>query len=137
MCSLDLEPCSVWRERVHVARKVRNCNSCGQVIRPGDPYLSHFDVFEGEANHEAACFVCWGVRQQFADAHGQSFAPSMLDDQLWACIDGDGESEWRDSLAIVLRRYRTSPSGRKHLAAKWDHLRERRARIAAATGAQP
>lgn len=136
MCSIDLDPCSVWRETPRVARKPHLCDGCGQEIRPGDAYLVHFDIFEGEANNERACFVCWWVRQVFADAHGQSFAPSGLWTQLDECIQGERDNEWRESLAVVLRRFRTSKSGRVALMKKWAYRRERDARIAAAREAR-
>lgn len=114
MCSLDLEPCEVWVETPRIARKRHECDGCGVEILCGTAYLVNFHVFDGCPGGEKSCFECWLAREQFAEAHGQSFYPSMLLDQLRQCIgeNDDEEDEWRSVLASVLARHRTS-SGRR------------------------
>ncbi len=53
MCSIDLDPCEVWREEERKARKEHRCACCNRVIKPGTKYLSHFSVFEGSPTTEA------------------------------------------------------------------------------------
>jgi hypothetical protein len=118
MCVIDLEPCSVWRETPRKAKKSYKCSGCGITIQPGEAYLENFSVFEGEASTEKACFGCWAAKQQFAEAHGQDFAPSHLIEFLQDCIgeNDDEEDVWRPVLAAVLARYRTSDQRRSRLA---------------------
>jgi hypothetical protein len=85
MCSIDLEPCDLWRETPRIARKPHHCSACGAAINPGDAYLDHFSLFEGETSSEAACYACWLAREEFADAHGQKFTPSALEGMLSEC----------------------------------------------------
>lgn len=88
MCSIDLEPCDLWRETPRIARKPHRCSACGAAIHPGTAYLDHFSLFEGVSSSESACFTCWLAREEFADAHGQRFPPSALADLLADCLDG-------------------------------------------------
>lgn len=122
MCVLDLEPCDVWEESVHLARKEHVCSSCCLPIRPGDAYLSHFQVFEGEPFREKMCFVCWLAREEFAESHGVRCLPSALDDLVRSCID-DGLAKagnpWRPVLAVILRRFRGSRMRKIAMAARW------------------
>lgn len=122
MCELDLEPCEVWSETPRRAAKEHVCGGCRQVIRKGDAYLSHFHVFEGEASTERLCFVCWWVRKLFARTHGYA-APSALYELIQDCI-ADGEDAWRDEMAVIKRRYRTSDARRKGLAGRWLEVRQ-------------
>lgn len=110
MCSIDLDRCEVWSETPRKARKPHGCNGCGIVIVPGQPYLVHFNIYDGDPTREAMCFACWCAREQFADAHGQSIAPSILIEMLRECIgeNDDEEDVWRPVLASVLSRYRVA-----------------------------
>jgi hypothetical protein len=110
MCYLDLEPATFWEEWPAAARKRHLCDACSSIISPGQPYLRHrslgADCRDRHWNHEKMCFPCWWVRQEFADAHGQSFWPSMLLEQLRDCVADD--DDWRDHLAFLLRRTRAA-----------------------------
>lgn len=112
MCSIDLDPAEFWEETGAIARKRHRCDACGSNIPPGEPYLRHrsllTDAGDREWHHEKMCAPCWFVRQEFADAHGVSFWPSMLIEQLQECIADDGDDDWRDSLAFMLRRNRAA-----------------------------
>lgn len=119
MCSFgDLDPCQVWRETPKVVarpRKPRNCDGCGTLIAGGVPFIDHFNVFDGEASHEAMCFACWWTREEFAEAHdGNLFPPGALRNNLHECIgeNDDEDDVWRPHLAALLTRYRHSPRGR-------------------------
>lgn len=96
MCSLELDPCDVWREEHRKARKQHRCASCGCAILPGTKYLSHFSVFEGDPTTEAICGACEADRKVFADAHGQFMAPGSFPRMLDDCIsEGDPDSaQW-------------------------------------------
>lgn len=118
MCRFgDLDPCEVWRETPRIARKTHVCDGCYAIIQPHEAYVSHFNVFEGEASHEAMCFGCWVSREEFADAHDQNFAPSNLWTFLQECIgeNDDPLDEWRSHFAGMKHRYRNSPSRRRDL----------------------
>lgn len=108
MCFIDLEPCEVWSEKTVKARKPHKCGGCGAAIKPGEIYLRHFDIFEGNMSAECACGACSKSRDEFADAHGQSFIPSRLDEMLWECIDGAASDEdtkrWRILYARLCSR---------------------------------
>lgn len=128
MCDIDLEPCTVWRETPRKARKERECGCCGTPIRPGDPYLSHFSIYDGEATSDSVCFACWWIRESFAQSHGQSMQPDALEETLRSCIDEDGrESDWRPEMASLLKRERTTRRGRDHLRRMWERRAEREA----------
>lgn len=117
MCSLDIESWSTWRNTPRFARKDHECDSCGTTIHPREPYLDHFHAFDGSAASEDMCFVCWLALEQFAAAHGSYFAPSELTNFLQECIgtNDDEEDEWRPVLAVIYRRWRISPGGRRQL----------------------
>lgn len=106
MCGLDLDPCTLWEEKPVTARAWHLCDGCGCLIEPGQPYLRHANLFEGEFSREAMCFACWFIREEFAEAHHQTFAPSALYDTLLDCGAGDPDSEWRTHLAVMMRRVR-------------------------------
>lgn len=114
MCSIDLDPCTVWDESVATARTPHTCDGCGARILPGTAYLRHANLYKGKWTREAACFACWWARETFVSAHGQSFAPSMLAEMLRECVDtdrpwwGPKERLWRSLLAGILRRQRAA-----------------------------
>jgi hypothetical protein len=111
MCDVpDGDGCDLWHEKARVARKAHECSACGSVIRPGDVYLVHFSLYEGDTNNEKCCFACWWAREQFEEAHECGIAPSALIDFLRECVvENDNRRDpWRAVLAPVLARYRTS-----------------------------
>lgn len=136
MCSLDLEPCDVWEEeprimsRAHFKGRPHECDGCGSIIKRGDPYLAHSNLFEGKWSREKMCFACWWSLEVFAEAHGQRFAPSMLWGQLQDCIgeNDDPLDEWRPHLAALKKRFRASAQGRRRAAREREERRRRRAR---------
>lgn len=126
MCELyDLEPCTVWSETVHRARKQYECVGCGAAILPGDSYLRHFDVHDGYANSERACAACWWDLEDFGQHHGQRMAPSNLEEMLSDCYGEESRGYWTESdkhwrlvHAALLKRYRKSPAFARHRAAR-------------------
>lgn len=117
MCAIDLDPCDVWLEKPRLARKAHLCDGCGTTIKPRSPYLVHFDVFEGAPNSEKCCYRCWLAREEFAEAHGQSFTPSSIEPMLDECISGadpgDPETKrWRRLQRSVLGRARRARAAR-------------------------
>ena len=44
MCSIDLDPASLWSEREVRARKRHTCDCCGGFIQPGAVYVKHFSM---------------------------------------------------------------------------------------------
>ncbi len=128
MCSLELDPCTVWRNTPRTARKAHTCDCCNTAIAPGSPYIDHFNVFDGNATTQALCSLCWFVWRQFCDAHDQEITPGALFEMLRDCVgeNDDAEDEWRPLLASVLRRYRRTPARARHLTQLVDHRWERR-----------
>lgn len=112
MCSFgELDPCSVWRETPHIARKEHHCGGCGGRIRPGEAYLSHFSIFEGDATSQACCFPCWVAREDFSREHdGNYFVPGMLAEVLGECVaEGDeGSQRWQNHLDALRERRRAA-----------------------------
>lgn len=108
MCAIDFdEYCSVWIDECRTARTPKTCRVCGMQIQPGDPYLHHRSLFDGEWTTEAACAPCTLVRNDFCDAHGVGLVPSGLFEFLRDCVvDGDEDSVWRNHLAFIMRRQR-------------------------------
>jgi hypothetical protein len=106
MCSIDLEPCSVWSDTVVVARKEHQCDCCDGTIRPGAEYTRHFSVFDGNPTSEKRCAPCTAMCERFRKAHGQLTTPSGMAQLLWDCVgEGDDESKrWRLELLNMERR---------------------------------
>lgn len=132
MCSTeDLEPCTVWRQTYRTARKAHECDACGGPIAPKDPYLDHFDVFEGEVSSQKICAPCTIVWNAFSKEHGGAPHPGSLIETLEECIGerDDDSARWRPLLAGILKRWRTTAGGRRALtrriAGKWEFAAER------------
>lgn len=125
MCSLDVEPCSAWREAPRIARRHHGCDGCGADILVSHPYLYVSWVFEGSGGNESLCFCCWWEWERFGSHHGTKPMPSDFWGSLQDCITNlDDVSEeaipgWRPALAALKRRWRTSATGRQDLARKW------------------
>lgn len=117
MCTLDYDdPVAVYTERPRTARKPHTCVGCGAQIHVGEAYSYVSYVGDGTAHSEHECFGCWWTRTVFSEAHGEGPVPSNLWNEVRDCIDGDRDSPWRIHLAAIKRRWRTSISGRRHLA---------------------
>ncbi len=102
MCELGhFEPCTIWDERTHKARKPHVCSCCKRAIAAGETYTAHFSVYEGEAAYERLCAECDKDRDEFGRAHAGYPMPSDFARSLSECIsEGDEESErrWRPML---------------------------------------
>ncbi len=96
MCEIgDLDACDVWREGAARARKPATCACCRGAINPGDPYLSHFSVFEGDSTFEKMCWLCWLAREDFNEAHRfGSCCPGTFKDLLVDCFAHDTDPKW-------------------------------------------
>jgi hypothetical protein len=95
MCEIDIDGyVDVWRETKRKARKEHRCSCCHSVIRCGEEYIDHFDVFEGMVNRSKLCMLCDVDRQAFARAHGGILPnPAGFDHDLEQCVE---EDEWYD-----------------------------------------
>jgi hypothetical protein len=104
MCFIDLEPCDVWRETRRRAVKEHLCSCCRRAIPPGEDYLVHFSLFDGDTHSAKCCAECERDRQEFARAHqGTLCAPDYLPDLIAECISEEPETEamWRPMLARI------------------------------------
>jgi hypothetical protein len=107
MCEIDLEPCDVFAETYHVARKIHRCSCCGGSIQPGARYLRTFGIFEGDMFVERGCLACGKEIARFSRAHeGIRFTPGTLDFVLEECIENEPESAkpWRAMQARIRAR---------------------------------
>ena len=134
MCEIDtddFDPASVWSDTPRVARKAHECDGCGGIIPVGAHYCSHFSVHDGEPTSEKACFACWAMTEDFRNAHGSAYVPSYMAQALADCYsDNDRGSRWRLAHAGILKRWRVSPSGRRHLAKEHERAAKQRATMA-------
>jgi hypothetical protein len=86
--------------------------------------MYHSHVFDGSVASEKLCAACWLVRECFAERHEHGLPfPSDLRHTIRECVSDDGE-EWRVHMAMLQRRWRTSPRGRKWLHRRWNERRE-------------
>jgi hypothetical protein len=108
VCYIELEPCEVWDETKRRARKAHRCSCCKGPIAPGEIYLVHFSVMDGEVTSEKCCARCEEARGEFRDAHeSMTPTPGYFPFLLADCIaEGDEESEtkWRPMLVAILAR---------------------------------
>lgn len=109
MCVIEFDPCAVWEETQHRARKEYRCHCCRSRIEPGNLYRTIFAVDEDRGViYEKSCAACGRDRDQFADEHdGQIPNPSSFQSVLNDCIqEGDRESEtrWRPMLTAIQAR---------------------------------
>lgn len=116
MCYIDYEPCTVWNETHHKARKEHICSCCGRTIRIGEIYMTHFSVFEGDVTSQKCCAECEKDRQEFADAHeGTLCTPGSLVGDLKDCIydGGDDTDPWKLMSDRIKNRTRPDPQTRE------------------------
>ena len=109
MCVIDVdEYCEVWEESIVKARKPHRCSCCRAEIRPGEKYLKHWSIFQGDPQPGTLCLACNSDREIFAAAHqGVMAHPWGFDEMLCNCIaDGDEESEkqWKPMLERIRGR---------------------------------
>lgn len=71
----------VYRESERQARKLHQCDACGDQIRPGDRYFCVGIVFEGEGESVKRCLRCQRIHQ-----HLRTLAPGdMWPDERLNC----------------------------------------------------
>lgn len=114
MCSIDLEAAQVWIESDRRARKVHQCSCCCGAIAPGQTYLVHFSIMDGDVTSEKMCEPCQRLRDDFSEAHShypggrEAYipTPSGLPGLLRECIseDDDGVDRWKLALAKIEAR---------------------------------
>ena len=112
MCSIDLEPCTVWSETLQRAAREHRCGTCERTIPVGHRYARVFMVFEGEAGTERSCLPCWRDGGVFADAHEEMrCTPESLVDMIRECIDenDEGVAQWKRMLKRIERRMPKRP----------------------------
>lgn len=115
MCSIDLEPCSLWSETEVRARKRHDCDCCGGHIQPGETYVRHFSILDRDVTSEKCCAPCKSAREEFRDAHGTFGTPGYSMELLMECWSGesrrfwtDDDRRWRVLYAQMLRRGRAA-----------------------------
>lgn len=119
MCDIDFDGyCDVWQERPRKARKQHKCNTCGRQIAPGETYVAHFSIFEGETNNEKICAECEADRSEFTEAHHCQISPSGWIDYLIDChVGGDEGEKWKPMIARYRERRAAVKSGQEKQAA--------------------
>ncbi len=110
MCSLEGESWTHWSESQVFARTRHVCSCCDRFIEKGEPYLKHSNLFDGRWTSEKSCAPCAIARNEFCGAHGWTVAPSQFYQELVDCVSDERDGEWRQLLAVVKSRYRTSPA---------------------------
>lgn len=110
MCELA-EPddcCTIWDETAPRARKRHSCDSCGGPIEPGEVYIRHKQLYEGDWDTQRACLACVVARETFESAHGDcSLSPRGFPEALLSCIhEGDERSDakWAPMFAALETR---------------------------------
>ena len=105
MCDIGLEPCSLWSEVPHKARKVHTCSSCRGHIDKGNTYTRHFSKFEGDITSEKLCAPCQVARARFTEAHGDlTPTPSGFANMLEDCVVDGIDDEWSSMLSAMRQR---------------------------------
>ena len=107
MCSVELETCECWVESQVNARKAHVCNCCRGPIIPGQTYVKHFSVYDGEPSGEKQCLPCYGVSRAFGAEHGVRGIPSAMEELLVDCVGEEGPDEaaaWVAALADMKLR---------------------------------
>jgi hypothetical protein len=126
MCSIDDdgEYSQVWEETERRARKTYHCIICGTHIMPGDRYVYHFSVYDGNTTQRRFCLLCKHERDAFTAAHGVAHDPWQFSQDLRDCIGEMGSprralpaekrrlkaatKQWRDALARIRWRLHRS-----------------------------
>ena len=99
MCDVEFDTYwSTCSERKVTARKMHVCDCCHGVIRPGEIYVKHFSVTEGDVTSEKTCSACWDMTAAFAADHGTHSNPSSMPALLDTCIETERD-EGNDAMA--------------------------------------
>lgn len=106
MCMIESKNyADIWREKVVTARMVHFCNCCIARISPGEKYMTHFSLHEGDCGTGCLCIECKSDREVFAAAHnGFVHAPRDFFGAVYDCVaDGDEESElkWKPMIERI------------------------------------
>jgi hypothetical protein len=118
MCEIDHDDdglCALWRESWVKARKPRACGSCQATIAPGDRYLKHFSIHDGDAHRASVCQPCGEAHKAFFEAHDVHLAPpDSVAYELNECINNsdadDDPARWQAMLdALKARREAARP----------------------------
>lgn len=120
MCFIDDDEgvCEVWSEREVTARKLYKCSCCSAPIEPGQRYLCHFSVYEGDPNQEKMCLTCRDARKVFSADPNHRLIPNprSFDDFLEMCIsegDEDSQTKWQPMLDGIKQRRRAARAARE------------------------
>lgn len=109
MCMIeDGEPCDVWIETAHRARKEHKCEECYRMIMPGEMYRRIFMVSDGHARTSKMCAHCTKAAGLLVEQCGGYAAGGVLEDLTQHC-------EW-------LNEYQWSRQAARHVVAmrrKW------------------
>ena len=112
MCVIECEDyCDVFTETTVKARKRHKCDCCKGPIEPGQTYLKHFSVFDGQVTSEKMCCQCEVDRKSFCDAHGNIlWPPGSVVEMVRECVgqDEESEAEWGPLLARLSAGYRAA-----------------------------
>jgi hypothetical protein len=117
MCDVSIDDvCEVWRQTPRTARKEHRCRTCHGRILPGERYIVHFAVYDGDPCSEKMCGPCDAAAAEFAAHHdGTRFVPSATMETLRDCYmeenrDGwtDQDRRWRSLVAGMLVRGRAA-----------------------------
>lgn len=113
MCDIDFDGyCEVWRENTRKARKEHKCSACRGKILPGDEYVEHFDIFEGDTNREKICSACNVDRIEFGNAHSVNLTPGSWEHYLRECVydgdDGQPDDRWLPMLNRLKARQKAA-----------------------------
>lgn len=124
MCEINLEPCDVFQDTHRRARKPHVCDCCGGAIDPGEVYIAHFSVMDGDITAEKMCALCDLAAADFQQEHKTRSNPSYMRELLEEClVDETGQ----ESVYIDDEETRQLMSA---TAAKWkrylDEMNERR-----------
>lgn len=108
MCEFDYyDRPEIWNQKLVKARKPHKCNCCGVNISPGEIYLKHFSVFDGQAYAEKMCDPCHTLMCEFSEAHeGFTWCPSDFPYSLNECIseNDDDSPRWKEMLKEITQR---------------------------------
>lgn len=98
MCDIELEPCEIFQETQVKARKQHVCSCCGGLIKPGETYVKHFSLMDGDVTSEKSCAACVALAAEFKKVHGTYSNPSFMPELLQDCIESE---EYEGNTAMV------------------------------------
>lgn len=102
MCFYHDGEADIYKVKPVRARKTHRCYECQRAIQPGEPYLRHFQVYEGEPFSCAVCRDCAYVRQLIHDLEIANGCREWESRPAWGELDtlmGDYGDEYPEALA--------------------------------------